>query len=115
MKKQRKIKNYLLFPHIQLKFLLLRLLTVVFTVGFFLYQLHASFALLMGIGQKMGLGPDSAYFRLLKAQETLIVDETLWGLLISIILILAINFVITHRTLGPFYRLKVFFKKLHQR
>ena len=77
---------------------------MVFTVGFFLYQLHASFALLMGIGQKMGLGPDSAYFRLLKAQETLIVDETLWGLLISI------NFVITHRTLGPFYRLKVCFK-----
>jgi hypothetical protein len=108
--KKRQLKNYLLFPSIQFKFLLITVTTVLLTVGFCLYQLHASFSHLVAIGKKMGLEQDAAYFRLLHAQENLILKNSILGLIAAIVLSLILNFVITHRALGPFYRMKVFFK-----
>jgi hypothetical protein len=109
MFKNRKLKNYILFPRIQIKFLFFTVLTTVFTVGVCLYQTHQSFAKLNNLGQKMGAKEDSPYFRLLEAQEWMIFKNVLIALAISLALSLIVNFIITHRALGPFYRLKIFF------
>ena len=110
MKKRRQLKNYLLFPKIQFKFLFFTLISIVLTVGFSLYQLHSSFSYLISIGQKMGLAENAPYFKLLQAQEALIIKNTTIAVIIALVISLVINFVITHKALGPFYRLKIFFK-----
>jgi hypothetical protein len=56
------------------------------------------------------MDPNSAYFRLISIQEQIIYQRVIIALVIGVLLSLIINFVITHRALGPFYRLKIFFK-----
>jgi hypothetical protein len=56
------------------------------------------------------MDPNSAYFRLITIQEQIIYQRVIIALVIGLLLSLIINFIITHRALGPFYRLKIFFK-----
>jgi hypothetical protein len=110
MYKRRQLKNYLLFPWIQFKFLIFTIASILVTVGLSFYQLHSSFSYLIDIGKRMGLPKDAPYFKLLEAQEALIIKNTMIGVGVALVISIIINFLITHRALGPFYRLKVFFK-----
>lgn len=111
MNKYRRLKNYLLFPKIQFKFIAFTLLSVGFTVSFVLYQVSSSFNHLFDIGKKIGLSENAGYFRLLKAQEQVILKNIIIAFILGAIISVIINFVITHRALGPFYRIKVFFSQ----
>jgi hypothetical protein len=110
MKANRKLKNYLLFPNIQLKFIFFTLVSSLITVLFCLYQVRDSFSYLRQIGERVKMDPNSAYFKLIYIQEQIIYQRVIIALLIGLVLSLIINFIITHRALGPFYRLKIFFK-----
>lgn len=110
MKANRKLKNYLLFPNIQFKFILFTLISSLITVSICLYQVNDSFSYLRQIGERVKMDPNSAYFRLITIQEQIIYQRVIIALVIGLLLSLIINFIITHRALGPFYRLKIFFK-----
>ena len=110
MKAQRKIKNYLLFPRIQLKFVMFTILSCLITVFFCLYQVHQSFSYLKSVGERVKMDPNAPYFRLIQMQQDIIFQKVLIALVIGLVVSVIINFMITHRALGPFYRLKVFFK-----
>ncbi len=110
MKKNRKLKNYILFPKIQLKFVILSIVTTLVAVGAFLFQVHASFSDLNLIGKKIGLKEGNSFFKLLEAQESIIIKNSLIAFVLVLIISVVLNFLMTHRALGPFYRLKVFFK-----
>ena len=110
MKANRKLKNYLLFPNIQFKFVFFTLLSSLFTVLFCLYQVKDSFNYLRQVGERVNMQENSPYFRLISIQEDIIYQRVITALILGMILSLVINFIITHRALGPFYRLKIFFQ-----
>jgi hypothetical protein len=111
MFKNRKISNYILFPKVQMRFLLVTALTSLIAIMFALYEIYASFNYLKEIGQKMNLSSDSSYFKLLNIQEHMLYKNILISLIVSMLIGLFINLIITHRALGPFYRIKVFFSQ----
>jgi hypothetical protein len=109
MQTKRKIKNYLLFPRIQFRYIIVTILTSAITTGIALYQITNSFSYLRNVANKVNPNTDSAFHQLLRLQEKLIMQNVLIALLIGLLLSIIINFIITHRTLGPFYRIKQYF------
>lgn len=110
MKSNRKLKNYLLFPKIQFKFIAFTLLSSLITVVICVYQVYQSFKYLRSVGERVNMPANAPYFKLIEMQESLIFQKVTLAFIIGLFVSIAINFVITHRALGPFYRLKVFFR-----
>ncbi|MCO4793029.1 MAG: hypothetical protein KC493_04915 [Bacteriovoracaceae bacterium] len=108
--KKRKLKNYLLFPHIQFKLIIGALIATILSLGGAYFSVQASFNRLTDIGQKLNFPSNSGYFKLINAQQEIVFSNVMMASAVGIILTILIVILISHRALGPFYRIKIFFQ-----
>lgn len=108
--KNRQLKNYLLFPHIQVRLLIGALVATLLSIGGAFYSVYSSFNRLESIGHGLKFPSDSGYFKLLGAQQEIIFSNILIASALGVILTIMIVMVVSHRALGPIYRIKVFFQ-----
>jgi len=92
-----------------LRFILVTVLTSALTTAIALFQINNSFSYLRKVASKVTTNSDSAFHQLLRLQEQLIMQNVLIALLAGLVISIIINFIITHKTLGPFYRIKQYF------
>lgn len=108
--KNRQFKNYLLFPQIQFRLLAGALVATLLSIGGAFYSVYSSFNKLESIGHGLKFPTDSGYFKLLGAQQEIIFSNIIIASLIGILFTIMVVMVVSHRALGPIYRIKVFFQ-----
>jgi hypothetical protein len=108
--KNRQLKNYLLFPQIQFRLLAGALVATLLSIGGAFYSVYSSFNKLESIGHGLKFPSDSGYFKLLGAQQEIIFSNIIIASLIGILCTIMVVMVVSHRALGPIYRIKVFFQ-----
>lgn len=104
----RKFKNYWLYPKFQLTVALASMLTGIISVISSIYVLKSSFIYFEKIALKLNISQESSFYKLINYQEQLVFNRLIIASLVSILITFIISFIITHRAVGPIYRLKKF-------
>jgi len=110
--KNRRLKNYLLFPKIQLTLLFSGLFVSAMSFGILWYKISATFSHLTSVGVQLNFRPESGYFKLLNSQQDLIYQNLLMVAVIGAFLSGIFLLVVSHRIVGPIYRLQKFLTEL---
>lgn len=113
-KNMRKWRNILLFPRIQIIYLLITILSLSFFYSIALFQVAQSFNKMKETASYVPGASESHLFRLLEFQQSMIVQNITIAFFLFLIFIIPVVLVVTHRTMGPFYRLKMFFKNFNK-
>lgn len=114
MSYKRKIKNFLLFPAVQLSLIFSGFLISLTTFTIFWLNLRNTFQQLEMIGQQLKFNPEGGYFKLLVSQQNLIYKNLLlFGLLGALISALVL-LMLSHKVVGPIYRLQHYFESIIQ-
>lgn len=110
IKSKRYLKNYLVYPKFQLNLVLIGVL--ISAISFFVlsFEIHQSFEYLMNIGQRLNFKSDSGYFKLLETQKALLTKNLIFVGLISAFFSSIISIYVSHRIVGPIYRLRKYFQ-----
>lgn len=108
--KNRQLKNYFLFPQIQFRLLAGALVATLLSIGGALYSVYSSFRRLESVGHGLKFPSDSGYFKLLGAQQNIIFSNIMMASAIGTLFTIVIVIIVSHRALGPIYRIKVFFQ-----
>lgn len=110
--KNRQLKNYFLFPQIQFRLLAGALVAILLSIGGALYSVYSSFRRLESVGHGLKFPSDSGYFKLLGAQQNIIFSNIMMASAIDTLftIVIVIVIIVSHRALGPIYRIKVFFQ-----
>jgi hypothetical protein len=108
---QRKIKNYLLFPRIQITLLCSGLFVSVLSFAILWLKIADTFKYLENIGKQLQFRADSGYFKLLNSQQDLIFKNILVVGIIGAIISGIILLILSHKIVGPIYRLHKFFQE----
>lgn len=110
MTKKRYIKNYLIYPKFQLSLVAVGILISAITFFVLSFEIHQSFNYLTGIGEQLNFKSDSGYFKLLNSQKNLLTKNLIYVGLVSAFLSSIISIYISHRIVGPIYRLRKYFQ-----
>lgn len=110
MTKKRYIKNYLIYPKFQLSLVFIGILISAITFFVLSFEIHQSFDYLTSIGERLNFKSDSGYFKLLNTQKDLLTKNLIFVGLISAFLSSIISIYISHRIVGPIYRLRKYFQ-----
>jgi hypothetical protein len=108
--KNRKIKNIFIFPRIQMIFLSVTLLSMVTTYLLTIYQITTSFNQVKLASSMAQISQDSAFIRILEYQQRIMIENITIVLLLFLFFVTPVTLIISHRALGPFYRIVTFFK-----
>lgn len=109
-KAKRYLKNYLIYPKFQLSLVIIGILISAITFFVLSFEIHQSFDYLISIGERLNFKSDSGYFKLLDSQKTLLTKNLIFVGLISAFLSSIISIYISHRIVGPIYRLRKYFQ-----
>jgi hypothetical protein len=109
MHKNRKLKNYLVFPKFQLTLVGVNLFIMTVCYGLVFYQVYDSFAHLTQVGVRLKLPADSAFFKLIDHQQNAIQSKLILAAAISYLVSFVLTVIISHRVSGPLFRLKSYF------
>lgn len=106
LKNNRKIRNYWLYPKFQLTVAIASMLTGIVSVITCLYIVSSSFSHFETVAKKLNISKESSFYKLINFQEQLVFNRLITASIICIIITFIISFIITHRAVGPIYRLK---------
>lgn len=112
--KNRKLKNYLIYPRFQLTLIGINLVIMTFCYILVFYQVYESFNHLIEIGVRLKLPADSAFFKLLNHHENLIQEKLTIAAVISYIFSFILTIKISHKASGPIYRLSTYFRDIKE-
>jgi hypothetical protein len=111
MKKGRKLKNYILYPRFQFIIALASMMTGIVSVVASYLIVKDSFEHFRVIGEKLRLKPESSFFKLIGYQEDLMIKKMLLVVIACSVITLFVSFILTHKAVGPIYRLRKFFEE----
>jgi hypothetical protein len=114
MQKSRKLRNFLLFPSVQFTLILSGCVISLLTFGIIWFRLSGIFVELQSVGTQLKFSPDGGYFKLLVSQQKLIFQNLLVVGSISAAMSAMVVLVISHKILGPIYRLKKYFDLINE-
>lgn len=106
---KRFIKNYIIYPTFQFQVMGISLVVAFGVVALIYFRLAQSYQRFFEVGVKAGLQPGSGYFKLLESQKSLVLNDLYWAMLWIFISTFIFSIFISHKMVGPIYRLKKFF------
>lgn len=109
-KVKRALKNYLIYPKFQLSLVIIGILISALTFFILSFEINQSFNYLTSIGQQLNFKSDSGYFKLLDSQKNILTKNLIFVGLISAVISSIISIYISHRIVGPIYRLRKYFQ-----
>lgn len=114
MIKNRKIKNFLIYPKFQLTLVGINIFILAVTLVLIFTQVITSFNDITIIGERLNLPADSAFFKFLIHQRDLLLTRLYWAAGISLTFATTLIVYFSHKATGPIYRLKTYFQELKE-
>jgi len=112
--KNRKITNYFIYPSFQLALILSNFIVSLICVSIIHYKMVDFFDKLKQIGEKANLPIDNPYFEFITYSKEMMLTNLNWALALSIFLSTALSIYLSHKAVGPIYRMKLFFTKVNE-
>lgn len=108
----RQFKNILIYPKFQLT--LIGINIIVNSAAFILiyFSVNDVFDKLKNMGMKINLAVDHPYYIFLKHSQEMMDIKLYWAFATSIIFSSIISMIISHKMVGPIYRLRKFFREI---
>ncbi len=114
MIKERKLKNYLLYPSFQLVLVSLNVSIMIICLLVIRYKISEVFEKLRVMGEEAHLTPTNPYFSFVEKSNELMTSNLIWSIVFSIIFTTCASILLSHKVVGPMYRIKMFFSQLAQ-
>lgn len=109
MKNRRKFGGYFIYPPLQFALILVNVIIISLSTGIIYFKIIDSFKDLQRIGTEAGLADSHPYFSFLDSTINLVSINIAWTFTLSIFLTIAASIYLSHKIVGPVYRLKHFF------
>lgn len=110
--KNRKISNYFIYPTFQLSLIFSNLIVSTFCMFLIHYKMVEFFLKLKQVGENANLPQNNPYFEFIKYSEEIMLSNLNWVLGLSVFLSTALSIYLSHKAVGPMYRLKLFFTQI---
>ncbi len=111
--KNRKFSNYFIYPTFQLSLIISNLLVSTLCMLLIHYKMVEFFEKLKQVGEKASLPLDNPYFEFINYSEEIMLSNLNWTLGLSVFLSTALSIYLSHKAVGPMYRLKLFFTQIN--
>lgn len=112
MLKQRKLKNYLLYPSFQLTLVILNVSILIISLIVIHYKITDVFEKLRIMGETAHLTPNHLYFDFVNKSNEMMTSNLNWAIGFSIFFTTLASILLSHRVVGPMYRIKMYFTDL---
>ncbi|MDO9184247.1 MAG: hypothetical protein Q7U04_17670 [Bacteriovorax sp.] len=107
--KNRKLKNYIIYPRFQLTLLLANILVAITALIMVYYKVNEVFEKLHQMGEKINLTPGHPYYNFVKTSQQMMNLNLSWAFGFSIFFTVITSLFISHKIAGPIYNLKKYF------
>jgi D-alanyl-lipoteichoic acid acyltransferase DltB (MBOAT superfamily) len=114
MLKNRKLKNFLIYPRFQLTLVAINIFILGITVVLIFTQIFTNFEEVNLIGQKLNLPADSSFFKFLEHQRDMLLTRMYWAIGISFTIAFSFIIYFSHKASGPIHRLRCYFEELKE-
>lgn len=113
MKSNRKVSNYFIYPTFQLALIISNMIVSIFCMLIIHHQMVEFFEKLKIMGEKANLPADNPYFEFITNSKEIMLTNLNWSLVLSVFLSTALSVHLSHKAVGPIYRLKLFFSQIN--
>jgi hypothetical protein len=110
---QRKLKNFLIYPRFQLALLVANIAISSITLVIVHFSVYDVFNKLKNMGEKINLPIDHPYFSFIMHSKELMSIRLNWVFGISIFITAILSIYLSHKVVGPIYKLRKFFTELN--
>lgn len=111
-KKNRKLKNFLIYPKFQLTLVAINIFILGVTVILIFTQIFTNYDEVHLIGEKLRLPEDSAFFKFLDHQKEMLLTRMYWAIGISFSFAFGFIVYFSHKASGPLHRLRTYFQEI---
>ena len=109
---KRKMTNIFIYPKFQFALLLAQIVVSIITLGVIYIKVVAVFQHLVEMGEKLNLPKDHAYYTFIQHSQNMMTMNLTWAVGFSLFLTIVSSLYLSHKVVGPIYRLRIYFKSL---
>lgn len=110
-KYKRHLKNFLLFPKIQIIFIISSIIALFVSYLIAVFHTHKAMErITRQVGELAGHHQGAELLQVVSLEREMIFQSLSITFLLFLFFLIPLMILITHRALGPFYRIKMFFK-----
>lgn len=113
MKSNRKLTNYFIYPTFQFTLIISNVIVSVISMFIIHYKMIEFFEKLKQVGERANLPLSNPYFEFISYSKEIMLTNLNWALGFSVFLSTAVSVYLSHKAVGPIYRLKTFFIQIN--
>jgi len=114
MNNRRKFGGYFIYPPLQFALIIVNVIIISLSTAVIYFKIMDSFNTLKNIGKEAGLVEGHPYFSFLDSTINIISINIAWTFTLSLFLTIAASIYLSHKIVGPIYRLKQYFLQMSE-